>query len=320
MEKNVAMTMVPAEDDQPALFEVKHREDAHAPLMEIDLTKIDVPGSEAFDQKELRELADNIRRNGLINKPTVMKAGNRYVGIVGRRRLAAMLLLAGLDPDVKTVQVHVRMGRYTSAADIAKLVLSENARRSANALAELDSINTLMAPPERLTVAAIAQSTGQPKSWVAKHLLLNKLTKPLLTHMRHGRLRYETAIAIAKLDRAQQKRIEAAFKEKLTEHPEAVLSTADVSTATSRGTVDLPQEMFAELPPVDGPGPATKGSWQDSSATPAARLKSSRLDLSDVLEAVQNMTAYARVQEAIDKIDLALEILEDHDARRRDAR
>jgi ParB-like chromosome segregation protein Spo0J len=255
------------ETEQPKLFAVKDH--ANAVLSVLETASIDVPDAATLDAREVAALASNIERVGLIHQPVVMKNGKRYTVITGRRRVAAVQLLAereqreiaekvkagerGLGAHLANrfaqIECYVRTERKTSAEDVAALILSENAMRSANVLGELRSINVLVDAGQ--TPQSIAQSTGQHISWIRHRLILNKLVKPAMTLFERGAMRFETAQRLARFDADQQKRCVAAFREKAKSDDAAVFSMSDISVGTSRPVVELPAALFAPLPRVE---------------------------------------------------------------------
>jgi ParB-like chromosome segregation protein Spo0J len=228
------------------LFDLEFPAEVVASRVAVDV--IDVPGAEAFDGREVRALADNIRRVGLMNPPTVVETAGRFVVVVGRRRTAAWKLLAGMDAGAYgEMPCFVRTAASTPSKDAAKLMLSENGQRSFNVLAELASINELV--EAGLTPRAIAKSIGQRVAWVQRRLRLNALVPALRAALERGHLRFGVAREAARLTGPQQARLVDALAAKLAASPVALLTFADVTRAASLDAQPLPPALFSPLPP-----------------------------------------------------------------------
>ncbi len=252
-------------ESAPTLFAVADK--SNATLHVVDIERVDIPDVDAIDTLEVERLASNIERVGLIHQPVVLKSGARYTVITGRRRVAALKMLSQREteaiaeqhektpdrviaPRYASIECYVRTEKKTSAEDIAAIVLSENAARSANVLGELRSINVFIDAGK--DAKTIAESTGQHISWVRHRLILNKLVPSAMKLFETGRMRFETAQRLARLDAAHQKTVVESFRAKRKERgDDAVLAMNDISVATSRPVVELPGAMFAPMPSVE---------------------------------------------------------------------
>ncbi len=130
-----------------------------------------------FKEKELQELADSIKENGLIQPLIVAKNdGPGFTLIAGERRLRACKL-AGME----FVPVVVKQG---TTKDKKILAIIENIQRSdlncvEIALAYFDLINEY-----KLTQEALAKKLGVERSSVANYLRLLKLPREVVNMLR----------------------------------------------------------------------------------------------------------------------------------------
>jgi ParB family chromosome partitioning protein len=120
-----------------------------------------------FDQDELAQLADSIRRVGIL-QPIVVRPGEisgRYLIIMGARRYRAARL-AGLDAVPAIVQEGSASDRYAQVI--------ENIQRDDLAAAEIAAfiLEQLNAGEKQ---ADIARKLGKPRDWVSRFAVLPKM-------------------------------------------------------------------------------------------------------------------------------------------------
>ena len=95
---------------------------------------------EDFDQEKLKELADSIRLNGLIQPITVKKSGEEYLLISGERRLRAVKLV-GLEK----IPAFIYEGNAGTKENLLELALIENIHiENLNPMELYDSDNKLV--------------------------------------------------------------------------------------------------------------------------------------------------------------------------------
>jgi ParB family chromosome partitioning protein len=135
-----------------------------------------------FDDESLTELADSIRRHGVLQPLLVSEDGSgRYLVIAGERRWRAARL-AGL----KTVPavIRERLGEHDELA----LALVENLqRRDLSALEEARAFEHLRSE-HGLSQAEIAKQVGMDRSTVANALRLLRLSEKIQKLVESGRL------------------------------------------------------------------------------------------------------------------------------------
>ena len=134
-----------------------------------------------FDDEALRELADSLRRYGVIQPVTARALGNgSYQIIAGERRWRAARL-AGLEEiPVRVIEADDRR--------TAELALVENLQREdLNPIEEARGYRALI-DDYGLTQEEAAQSVGRSRSAVANSLRLLTLSAPVLSLVEDGKL------------------------------------------------------------------------------------------------------------------------------------
>ncbi len=123
-----------------------------------------------FDEKELKELADSIRENGIINPIVVRKLDNKFEIIAGERRFRASQE-AGFD------KVPVIIKERVTEKDVKVMAIIENVQR-----ADLNCIEEAMAYYDlmkdfKLTQEEIAKKIGKERSTIANFLRILNLPR-----------------------------------------------------------------------------------------------------------------------------------------------
>lgn len=153
-----------------------------------------------FDQKELEDLADSLRENGIV-EPIVIEptdSENFYI-IAGERRTRASKI-AGLD------KVPVRITKYD---DQQKLVIAliENVQRSnLNPIEEAQAYYDLM-QISNLNQEAVAQKVGKKRSTIANAIRLLKLPEDIQKSLVDGQITPGHARAILLVSNPADQRI-----------------------------------------------------------------------------------------------------------------
>jgi ParB family chromosome partitioning protein len=160
---------------QPALSE--------APTSEIAIDRIDPnpyqPRTQ-FRDEALRELADSILSEGIIQPLVLRKNGARYQIIAGERRWRAAQL-AGL----KRVPAVVREIPETQALEIT---LVENIQREDLSAIEQAKAFDRLSEEFGFTQEEVARRTGKDRATIANTVRLLKLEPPIRDLIDHGRL------------------------------------------------------------------------------------------------------------------------------------
>lgn len=152
-------------------------------VSEIDVRLLDVNKSQPrkqFDEEKLQELAESIRRHGVVQPILVRKKGERYTIVAGERRYRAARL-AGLN----TVPVVVRELEEQQVMEVA---LIENIQREdLNPVEEAAAIRFLMKQHD-LTQEEVAERISKSRSAIANTLRLLSLPEEALELLRDGSL------------------------------------------------------------------------------------------------------------------------------------
>ena len=152
-------------------------------LQEVLLTSI-VPNPRQprrdFDDAQVKELADSIRSEGLMQPIVVRKVKDGYELIAGERRFRAFKLIGE-----KTITARIL---EASDASSAVLALIENLQRAdLNAIDEALGFASLMRDFS-LTQEAVAERLGKPRASIANSVRLLALDNELQGYVRKGQL------------------------------------------------------------------------------------------------------------------------------------
>jgi len=163
-----------------------------------------------FQEEMLRELADSIQQNGVVQPVVVRPAEEpgRYVLVLGERRLRASKM-AGLT----TIPAMVRRLSPQQAAEMT--VLENVQRQDLNPLEQAEAFRVL-SKQFNLTQAQIAERIGVSRETVANYMRLLRLPQDVMKYMLDGQLSFSDARAILALDHEEHMRIVA--KEVVTRH------------------------------------------------------------------------------------------------------
>src|SRR6185295_1765812 len=155
------------------------------------------------DDARLRELAESIKANGIIQPIVVRRVGDRFQIIAGERRWRAAKL-AGLA----RVPISVRDVASGQEQSLLEMALIENIQRE-----DLNPIEEALAYKRlgdefHLKQEDIATAVGKDRASVANHVRLLKLPDEVRTEVASGRLSMGHARALLSLaDEADQRRM-----------------------------------------------------------------------------------------------------------------
>jgi ParB family chromosome partitioning protein len=162
-----------------------------------------------FPEETLRELADSIKEQGVVQPLIVRQRGGDFELIAGERRWRAAQL-AGV-PEVPVIV------READDRGVLELTLIENLQReNLNPLEEAHGYAQLVGQ-FGLTQEEVAVKVGKSRAAVANALRLLKLPEPIQAYLRDGRLSVGHAKVILGLTEERQQRFaaERAIKEAL---------------------------------------------------------------------------------------------------------
>ena len=162
-----------------------------------------------FTPETLRELADSIREQGIVQPLIVRDRGDHFELIAGERRWRAAQLLNLLEVPI--------IVREADDRAVLELALIENLQReNLNAIEEAQGYFELM-NRFQLTQEEVATKVGKSRAVVANALRLLKLPAVLQGYLRDGRLSVGHAKVVLGLatEKLQQQAVERIIKEGL---------------------------------------------------------------------------------------------------------
>ncbi len=162
---------------------------------ELDIGSIDANPNqprERFDEEHLGELAESIRKNGVLQPVVVRRAGERYQLVIGERRLRASKM-AGRT----TIPAIVR---EIGDGDSLKFALLENLQREDLTPVEEARGYAALRDEFGLSVKDVAGILGKDRSTVANTLRLLKLPARVIELLEQGRLMAGHARAILSIE------------------------------------------------------------------------------------------------------------------------
>ncbi len=180
--------------NDPMVEAVEHKMTSEL-VNEIDIDKIDVNPYQprtTFDEEALNELAESIKRLGIIQPITVRSNEGKYQLISGERRLRAAKI-AGL----KMIPAYIRTANDQGLLEMA---LVENIQRE-----DLDSIEVAISYQRLieecdLTQESLADRVGKKRATVGNYLRLLKLPAEIQLGLRQSHLSMGHARALITID------------------------------------------------------------------------------------------------------------------------
>lgn len=149
-----------------------------------------------FDEEALKELADSIRSEGLIQPILVRPVEGRFELIAGERRYRACKLIG-----MRAITARVMEVGNSSAA---MMTMIENLQRQdLNAIDEALGYSSLM-QDFNLTQDEVAQRVGKARANIANHLRLLQLNKECQGYVSKGMLSFGHARALVGLESQEQ--------------------------------------------------------------------------------------------------------------------
>jgi len=211
---------------------------------EIDLEKITAgryqPRQE-FDDVKIKELADSIKKHGVLSPILVREVGlDKFEVIAGERRVRASKI-AGL----KTIPSLVNQKEDQEALEAA---LIENLQREdLNPVEEARGYDRLKREFE-LTQDEIAKATGKARSTIANSMRILSLSPKILDMISQGFLEKGHAKILSGLETTKSEQLaETIFQKKLTvRQAEALLKPSKKTTKTKekdRDTLNIEDEI-----------------------------------------------------------------------------
>lgn len=168
-------------------------------VIEIPIAKIDpnpLQPRVEFDERTLRDLAASIQSDGVLQPIVVRRDQDRYILVVGERRLRACRL-AGL-PKVPAIV------REIESDKLLEVTLVENIQRENLNPLEVAAALDRMIADLGLIHEELAERTGMSRTSITNHLRLLKLPLGVKDLVRKGQLQMGHARALLSLDKASQ--------------------------------------------------------------------------------------------------------------------
>ena len=256
----------------------------NGPAVEVPLAKI-VPNPNQprrdFDEEKLAELADSIKKNGLIQPIVVRKHGIGYEIIAGERRYQASKR-AGLE----RVPVIVK---DVDDAEMYRLALIENIQRDdLNPIEEAKGYKTLIAMNGVKSLGDLSELVSKSRSSISNIIRLLKLPEEVQDMVSDGRRTYATARAILAIDGEER---QIALAQKAVENGMATNEVEDYVKAVKAMDERMAQQQQQEQ---EGQGEDGQEAATDSASDAQQQLP----DLAEIPGASINR-AVARLNSAI---------------------
>ena len=173
--------------------------DSTEAVIRIPIAKIDpnpVQPRVEFDERTLRDLATSIQSDGILQPIVVRRDQDRYILVVGERRLKASRL-AGL-PTIPAIV------REIESDKLLEVTLVENIQRENLNPLEVAAALDRMIADLGLIHEELAERTGMSRTSITNHLRLLKLPLAVKGLVRKGQLQMGHARALLALDNAAQ--------------------------------------------------------------------------------------------------------------------
>ena len=153
-----------------------------------------------FTEEKIKELAESIKQNGLLQSITVRDIGNGFYELIaGERRLRAIKYLQ--HATTKAIVKELTEEQMATLALIANIQREElTPIEEAHAYQELLRIN-------KLTQDELAKSLGKTQATVANKLRLLKLSKKVIEAINSKKITERHGRAMVKLDESAQEKI-----------------------------------------------------------------------------------------------------------------
>lgn len=207
-------------------------------VLQLDVNQIDTNREQprkSFDQDKLKELAQSLKRHGMVQPIIVRKNGERYVIVAGERRYRAARLAGFADVPV--------IVKEFDDSQVLEVALIENLQREdLNPIEEAAAIKFLMQQHD-LTQEEVASRLSKSRPAIANSLRLLNLSEDVQARIKSGELSAGSARAIAGVkDESLQRKL---AEETVT----AGLSVRDVEARAKRLTEELKNAPSAKKQP-----------------------------------------------------------------------
>lgn len=172
---------------------------------EIELSRIKVnplQPRDDFDEEKLKELAESIRLNGIIQPVTVKESDGDYLLISGERRVRASKLI-GLEK----IPAYIYQKPADTNDSLLELALIENIQREDLNPMELSDSYQRLVNEYNLTQEQIAERVSKQRSTVANLLRLQKLPVEIKISLRKNEITEAHARRLLVIDNTEDQLI-----------------------------------------------------------------------------------------------------------------
>jgi ParB family chromosome partitioning protein len=228
--------------NEPSKHEAAESKAAAELVNEIDVDQIDLNPYQPrtnFDEEALNELADSIRKLGIIQPITVRSVDGRFQLISGERRLRAAKLIG-----LKRVPAFVRTADDQGLLEMA---LVENIQRE-----DLDAIEVAISYQRlieecNLTQENLADRVGKKRATVANYLRLLRLPAEIQLGIRDAKISMGHARALITIDdsiaqlKIYRKVVEQELSVRKTEEMVRALQSESQTQAQKPKAIELPE-------------------------------------------------------------------------------
>jgi ParB family chromosome partitioning protein len=207
------------------------------PLDEIDLERSKFRTRSDLGEKQITELANSIRSEGLINPVVVRRKDNRFELISGFRRVESVRRLG--EPSIKAIVVSVDDDKAF------RIAVSENLRRKSLTPVEIGLMCDRLVN-EGKSYDEVGRLMGLSAKQIQRYLRSLKLSEEVRNSLSKGEISFFTALEIGKVDGAvQSDLLKKVLKSNLSTRDVAKLvKDARKSEKGQRTIGDLPNVKF----------------------------------------------------------------------------
>jgi ParB family transcriptional regulator, chromosome partitioning protein len=195
-EKNIDVTSIQTDEKAIDLISVKK------------IKENPLQPREDFDEEKLKELADSIKQNGLIQPITVKKDGDNYILISGERRLRAVKMI-GLEKV--SAYIYEKPSGTPDSPDknenLLELALIENIQREDLNPMELSDSYKRLLDEYNLTQEQVAEKVSKQRSTVANYLRLQNLPVEIKVSLRRNEISESHARMLLRIDNTEDQLI-----------------------------------------------------------------------------------------------------------------
>ncbi len=191
----------------------------------------------SFDTEGIRELAQSIRENGVIQPIVVRKGENGFEIVVGERRYRAARE-AGLN------EIPAIVREYSDEKSLELALIENIQREDLNPIEEARAYRLLI-ERDRVTQETLAKGIGKSRSYIANMMRLLDLPERVQQHVSSGTISVGQAKAVASLEKPdeQEALVQRILRENLTVRDVEKISR---KKNVPRGTTGLKKDPHIE--------------------------------------------------------------------------